>query len=886
MSDDRRQHADAIFQRALDLPSGEREAFVRHVCSDDAVLRDEVLTMLRNDPGTDDTFAAPVRLGPKGRFVTDPERVGPYKILERLGEGAFGVVYEVEQTEPIRRHLALKLLKPGMDTEHVLARFEAERQALARMDHPNIARVVDAGATEQGRPYFVMELVKGDPIALYCDRERLDVDARIDLFLDVCRAVQHAHQRGILHRDLKPSNVLVTRVDGRAVVKVIDFGIAKALTTPLVERTLHTVAGEIMGTPAYMSPEQSDRTGVDIDTASDVFSLGVMLYELLCGRLPVDPDARTEMRRTRRLPPSQRFDDDEDAIRRAWWRNSDPWEMRSRLRADLDWIVMRAIARDRSRRYQTALELVEELQRYRRHEAVLAGPPTLAYRTRKFVRRHWVGLGFAATVLLGLIGMGAGLTWALIRSNEQRAQIESARAESEAVLGFLTNMLASVRPSDLGNDPSVREVIDRSARDLGHEFGDRPLVEARLRQVVGVSYRELGRYDDAQLHLERAEALLREYAGELSWPHVTALREIAVLERSKGNYAEAESLFVRVVDANRSRDDATPYRLAGALNDLGGLYLMASRDSSAVPVLEEALVLAEPVAAPDDSLMAHLLSDLGIGYQALGRFDDAERALLRAKAIERARHGAGHPYARWSGINLAGFYRETGRLEQALAYYQDAYDAALTMFGEDNPSTVRTLSNMALVLSDLGRLDEALGPTVDVVRIRERTMGEDNPGTLASRLNLTLLQLRRGEFDQALVSIDETLRRCARVFDPDHLYVVIGLGHRARALRGMGRTDEALATAVESVERGRRALPEGHWRIGIALCGQASCLIDLDRTDEAEPLLRQAVSILEGQLGADHAHTQSAYEELVRLHERRGDREAAREWTTRLVAKN
>lgn len=895
MSEDRRRQADAVFQRALDMRADEREDFAREVCGGDATLLDEVLTLLRNDPGTEAIVEAPVRLGPQGRFVSDPERIGPYRVLERLGEGTFGVVYEVEQTEPIRRRLALKLLKAGMDTERVLTRFEAERQALALMDHPNVARVYDAGATDQGRPYFVMELVRGDPISLYCDRERMDVDARIELFLEACRAVQHAHQRGVLHRDLKPSNVLVTRVDGVPTVKIIDFGIAKALTTPLVDRTLHTVAGEVMGTPAYMSPEQSNPSGVAIDTASDVYSLGVMLYELLCGELPLDPAAVAEPirrdpaspspRRARKLPPSARFEaDDEDTIHRAWWRGSDPWHLAVKLRGDLDWVVMRSITRDRARRYQTVVALHDELMRYRRHEPVLAGPPSLTYRARKFVRRHWVGLGFVATVLVALLVGGGSLTWALLRSQEQRAQIENARSEAEDVLTFLSTTLASAQPGPAGADPTVREVLDRAARRLASDFGERPAVEARLRTVVGSAYRELGRWDDAEVHLDRAEELVRGLYDSDHPQSLSVQRARGLLERHRGNYALADSLLGRVADVRRRSSESAPVAYARSITDLAEVRLLAEQDTLAIPMLEEALALAEAHLAPNDSLIANITSDLGIVYQARGRFDEAEQALLRSHAIERHHWGADNPATKLSGVNLAAFYREVGDLETALSFYREAYEGSVALYGEDGPMTVRVLGNMVLVLSDLGLYEEADVHSRFVLASRERELGPHNPSTIASRLNHAQLLSRMGRHEDALEFSEETVDRCRVALPRGHLYLLVALGRRATNLLALDRPTDALTDIRAVLADADAALPEDHWRIGVWRGIHGRCLAALGRNGEAEAELTRSYAILLEQLGPDHADVATAAADVADLYASTGRADHAAEWRARHAA--
>ena len=367
-----------------------------------------------------------------------PERVGPYRILERLGEGGMGVVYLAEQTRPVRRKVALKVIKQGMDTKQVVARFEAERQALAMMDHASVAKVFDAGTTPHGRPYFVMEYVKGVPITEHCDRHRLSNRERLDLFMQVCEGVQHAHQKAIIHRDLKPSNVLVSEQDGKRLPKIIDFGVAKATAQKLTEKTMFTELGVLIGTPEYMSPEQAELTGEDVDTRTDVYSLGVILYELLVGALPFDSKdlrsggyegIRKKIREEEPHKPSKRLSTLGDkSTESATCRRVDLPTLQRQLRGDLDWITMRALEKDRSRRYGSPMEFAADIERYLKHEPVLASPPSAIYRTRKFVRRHRAGVAVVATGLLVLVAFAATMT-----VQARRIALERDRA----TIGFL-----------------------------------------------------------------------------------------------------------------------------------------------------------------------------------------------------------------------------------------------------------------------------------------------------------------------------------------------------------------------------------------------------------------------------------------------------------------
>ena len=462
-----------VFQEALERPGSERVSFVDAACEGDSEARDRVVALLGAYDDADGFLASPtlppeavrgagVGVNGSGGFVGT--RIGPYKLLQVIGEGGFGVVYMAEQEEPIRRRVALKLVKLGMDTKEVIARFEAERQALAMMEHPNIARVLDAGATETGRPYFVMELVRGVPITEYCDENCLSTRERLELFAQVCHAVQHAHQKGIVHRDLKPSNVMVTLHDGRAMPKVIDFGVARAISHPLTDRTLFTEFGQFIGTPTYMSPEQAEMSGLDIDTRSDIYSLGVLLYELLTGTTPYTRGqlkhvARLEILRVLREVepprPSTRLSQmGESSVAVARLRGSEPSALEKLLRGDLDWIVMKALEKDRGRRYASASELAADLERYFGGDPVSAGPPDLGYRLRKIVRKHRGKVAAAAAVVLAILAGGSTATWQALRAG---AAAEQAQANATYAYAASSDdpLLKALLVSELADGPDL-----------------------------------------------------------------------------------------------------------------------------------------------------------------------------------------------------------------------------------------------------------------------------------------------------------------------------------------------------------------------------------------------------------------------------------------------
>jgi serine/threonine protein kinase len=731
--------ANEIFLDAQDCDSpAARQAFLDAACGADLALREQVESLLDADraaPSILDRHAAELAIGSESSVCVGTQ-IGPYKIRELIGEGGMGEVYVAEQERPVRRKVALKIIRPGMATRDVIARFEAERQALALMDHPNIARVFDAGSmgrepsgmqvrnaecgmrSEQGmrsaecgvrseeesinselrtpnfefrtrsdQPFFVMELVQGPPITDYCDAKRLTTRERLTLFLSVCRAVQHAHQKGIIHRDLKPSNVLVPEIDGAAVPKVIDFGVAKAIDQKLTEKTVYTQFSQMIGTPTYMSPEQAGLGVVDVDTRSDIYSLGVLLYELLTGTTPFDGETLRhagfeEMQRIireqePRRPSAQVSTLAAEALTTvAHRRGSDPKKLRDALSGELDWIVMKCLEKDRNRRYETANGLARDIERYLNDEPVQACPPSAIYRLKKFVRRNKI----AAAFVLLLVAAVAGLTVSNIqtRRNERRALTESARAQ--AVSDLLQEMLASSNPDQVkGSKYTVRELLDDFSAGLGDQLAGEPEVEAAIRSVIGNAYWRLGMFVRAEVHLKKALDLRRQVFGAGDERVADSLVDYAwnLAEQSRNSEAERHARDALSIYRQQNID---PDRTVRALWALQNVLLRQSRRAEAEEVANEALALAGDDQNSDVAYLPNILHSLAEAKSSEGKHEEAENLARRSVAMHRRLHGDHHPETAFGlyflGIALRGqqrFAEAEPPLREALDIFREHY---------------------------------------------------------------------------------------------------------------------------------------------------------------------------------------------------------------------
>ncbi|MFL5340954.1 MAG: tetratricopeptide repeat protein [Gemmataceae bacterium] len=720
-------------------------------------------------------------------------KIGPYKLLEAIGEGGFGKVFMAEQEQPVRRKVALKIIKPGMDTAQVVARFEGERQALAMMVHPNIAQFYDGGTTESGRPYFVMELVRGVPVTHFCDHNHLQAAERLKHFVAVCQAIQHAHHKGIIHRDIKPTNVLVTLHDGVPVVKVIDFGIAKATAQRLTEKTLFTNFGQMIGTPAYMSPEQAEMSGLDMDTRTDIYSLGVLLYELLTGTTPIEQDklraaGYAEMQRIIREveppKPSHRLSSLGDtATILAANRATDPKRLSKLLAGDLDWIVMKSLEKDRNRRYATPGGFAEDVERYLRREPITARPPSTAYRLAHFARRHRGTLAIASTLaLVTLIGLAVSIWQAIAATRARNAAVTATvkasakEAETQAVLDFVDrHVFAAARPhgqaGGLGYDVSLKQALVAALDSVDASFQGQPLVEARVRQTLANSFLYLSDFTTAAQQLERARSIYMDLIG------------------------------------------------------------------------------------PDDSRTLAATADLANAYSALGRFPEALR--LHADTFQRrtAQFGPDDPNTLTSMGDLATAYADTGDRAKALELREEVHRRQLATLGPNDLRTIAGMRNLAISYSQYRRFDEAIDLEKRALARARAILGETNPDTLHLRNNLAISYADAGRFDEALELQQETQGLLEKELGPTHRRTMLGMHNLAKALADVDSIEDALELLEKTLELQKANLPPDHPDIAQTTYSLALRHHSLNHFKDALRLHREAFALRKKLLGDDHTDT-------------------------------
>jgi serine/threonine protein kinase len=864
MASDRERDVE-VFMEAIALSHEERIAFLDKVGVEDEELRRRVEALLRSNERVGDFLETPptgaindlkaiVSAGEKSG-----DRVEKYKLLQQIGEGGCGVVFLAEQERPVRRRVALKIIKPGMDTKSVIARFEAERQALALMDHPNIAKILDAGTTESGRPYFVMELVQGTKITGYGDQHSLTTQERLRLFIQVCEAIQHAHQKGIIHRDLKPSNILVaTDSEGKPVPKVIDFGIAKATTGQrLTDKTLFTGFEMLIGTPTYMSPEQAELTSMDVDTRTDIYSLGVLLYELLTGATPFDTQellkaGLDEVRRVIRtqdpIRPSTRLNmmakSDLTTVSRS--RHSEPLTLVRAIRGDLDWIVMKALEKDRARRYATAHDLALDIERFLANEPVSARPPSKLYKVRKAARRNKLLFASVGIILLLLVVSLVVVSVALSKEKQSSAR-------SQQATRFLKEMLNGAGTlATHGLDTALlREILDKTAKRIGVEMADQPAMEAEMRSLIGKLYEQAGRYAQAEEMERTALAINQRVFGPRSLQAAQSMNDLGLELMAQHKLPDAEKAHAGALAIRRELLGQQNTNTATSLNDLAAVYRDEGRFTEAEPMAREALRIRRELFGPEHVDVADSIRNLSIIYGGESRWAEARRTAEEALAMRRKVLEPDHPYIASSLEDVAWAASGMGQFAEAEKLDKEALLMRQKLLGDAHPDVGRTLNALGQLLGRQGDLATSDGLLRATLSIQRKLIGDSEKATLETFHALGVVLDKEGKTAEA----EEVFREALAGWEK----------------RGNDPNSQRLFTMrelAETLEHGRK-WPEAEvvWRESLALWRKRG---GIEEKDSMYTLRRLALA-----LEAEHKwpDAEAAHREALSVSSKKGDQD-------------
>jgi eukaryotic-like serine/threonine-protein kinase len=818
---------------------------------------------------------------------------GRYKLHQQIGEGGMGSVWMADQTEPVKRRVAVKLIRVERgQSRTILSRFEAERQAIAVMDHPHIARLLDAGTTAEGLPFFVMELVKGIPLNEYCDTNKLSIKDRLQLFMQICSAVQHAHQKGIIHRDLKPTNILIENHDDKPVPKVIDFGLAKATSgLQLSENTLFTAFGSVIGTPLYMAPEQANFNPEDIDTRADVYALGVILYELLTGTTPITREsmkkaALDEMLRLiceQEAPtPSSRLSTIESTPSIAANRQMEPQKLGRFVKGELDWIVMKALSKERDRRYETANGFARDVERFLTNEPVAAGPPRASYRLRKFVRRNRGQVIAAGLILFALVAGLAGTAFGFMRAEQQRRIAERAavaerqtkeeadakrvEAETQQRRAEAGEKLAGERLVQVESEKKKTEQEKQIAVAVKDFLQNKLLGQADVTAQANALLAGGGPSEAAKKDLTIRE-LLDRAAGEISEAKIDAnfpnqpllqaelLTTVGDTYRGVGESERAIGFLQRSLALRKANLGTEHPDTIASMNNLAWAYHDAGKLDLAVPLFEETLKLKKARLGLQHLDTLAGMNNLAVAYEAAGKLDLALPLYEETLKLQKAKLGPDHPGTLTTMNNLALAYQAAGKLHLALPLYEETYKLQKAKIGPEHPGTLITMGNLALAYMAAGKLNLALPLSEETVKLKKAKLGPDHPGTLLSVDNLASVYQAAGKLDLALPLFEQSIKIKKAKLGPDHPGTLITVNNLALAYETAGKLDLALPLFEETLKLNKAKLGPEHPSTLTSLHNLALAYWNSGKLDLALPLFEETLKLRKAKLGPEHPDT-------------------------------
>jgi tetratricopeptide (TPR) repeat protein len=921
MKPERLQQVERLYHAALEHEYAERELFLQGACAGDERLRREVESLLAHDkedfiesPALE-AMAKKLAKVPIDGGTCLPTTIGRYQILRLLGEGGMGVVYEAEQEHP-HRTVALKVIKPGFTGPELLRRFEQESEALGRLQHPGIAQVHEAGNVDNGfgpQPYFAMELVLGESLLQYARAHQLSVRQRLELIAKVCDAVHHAHQRGIIHRDLKPSNILVAE-DGQP--KILDFGVARVMDSE-EHATRQTDLGQLVGTVAYMSPEQMLADPLELDTRSDVYALGLILFELLAGRLPYTVSGQLH-----------------EAL--STIRDQDPVPLSSFNRAcrgDIETIVGKALEKDKTRRYASASEMAADLRHHLNDEPIAARPPSARYQLQKFARRHRTLVAGVAAVLLVLVVGIIASTWEARRAQRAEQAARNAAGTANAVNDFLQNDLlaqasasAQARPDNTpDSDIKVRTALDRAAAHIAGKFVAQPLVEASIRRTIGTTYKDLGLYPSAEPQMQaalelrqrvlgdehrdtlesmsnlaqlyryegknaQAEALFtkvlelqRRVLGEIDRDTLNTMNSLAVLYRHEGKYSQAEPLYIRVLEARQRVLGQENRDTSETMNDLAVLYTYQAKYVQAESLLNKALNIEQRVLGEEHPATLETMNNLAAVYKDDGRYMSAESLYTRVVTLHRRVLGEDHPATLISMDNLGGLYMREGKYAQAESLLAQALGVQRRTLGEEHPSTLVTMSNLGAVYFHEGKYGQAESLSTRVLEIKRRVLGEQHPETLTSMHNLAFLYEEVGKHVQAEQWFTKVLEIQRRVLGEDHPDTLLSMRDLAAVYGEQGKSAQAEVLCAKALEVQQRVLGDAHADTLLSMNNLAVLYQQERKYSEAEVLFAKVLELQRRVLGAEHPDTVDSMGNLAAVYTYEGKYAQAEDMSTKVL---